>query len=156
VLGVRWGEIDAEAKIWTVPASRMKAKREHVVPLSEAAMSLLASLLPSTGGNKNNYVFPGANKGKPLSDMAMLELLRGTAGNGYTVHGFRSTFRDWAGEETEFERETVEFAYAHSIPNKTEAAYRRYRALKKRTLLMEAWSNFCAGRKSDNVVPMTA
>jgi integrase len=152
VTGAVWREIDMEAKTWTVPANRMKAAMEHVVPLSDAAISLLSGL---TRGGDSQYVFPGANKGKPLSSMAMLELLRGTAGNGYTVHGFRSTFRDWAGDQTPFDRETIEHALAHKLPDKVEAAYRRSTALKKRRLLMQAWAGYCDGKvEADNVVKM--
>ena len=99
------------------------------------------------------YVFPGAVEGKPLSDMALMQLLRGMDGNGFTVHGFRSTFRDWAGDDTSrFERETIEHALAHQLPDKVEAAYRRGTALKKRTLLMQAWANYCDGVElADNV-----
>jgi integrase len=156
VLGARWGEIDPDAKTWTVPACRMKLKKEHIVPLSNAAVALLSGL--KSNRDPDSYVFPGANEGKPLSNMAMLQLMRGTAGNGYTVHGtVRSGLRDWAGEETDHEHETIEFALAHVIPNKTEAAYRRYRALGKRTRLMEDWANYLGKittAESTNVVKL--
>ena len=100
-------------------------------------------------------MFPGAHRGKPLSNMAMLELLRGTAGNGYTVHGFRSTFRDWAGDQTSFDRETIEFALAHKLPDKVEASYRRVLPYRSDRLLMEAWAGYCDGAaQADNVVKM--
>ena len=99
------------------------------------------------------YIFPGAVEGKPLSDMALMQLLRGMDANGYKVHGFRSAFRDWAGEETDFDNETIEFALAHGIPDSTKAAYRRYRSLNKRRLLMQSWANYCEGAElADNVI----
>ncbi len=137
VRGAMWSEIDLDAKTWTVPAKRMKLHREHVVPLSKRAVALLKTL-PRLG----DYVFPGAVEGKPLSDMALMQMLRGMDANGYKVHGFRSSFRDWAGEETEFENETIEFALAHGIPDTVQSSYRRYRALKKRSLLMQQWANY--------------
>ena len=147
VRGATWQEVDLDKALWTIPGERMKAGKEHVVPLSKPAVALLKAL-PRIG----DYVFPGAVEGKPLSDMALMQLLRGMDANGYKVHGFRSTFRDWAGEKTEFENETIEFALAHSIPDSTKAAYRRYRSLEKRALLMQAWANYCDGAElADNV-----
>ena len=103
----------------------------------------------------NDHVFVGARKGKGLSNMAMLELLRGIDGNGLTVHGFRSTFRDWAGEQTNFPREIAEAALAHVLPDKTEAAYRRGDALEKRRRLMTAWAGYCEKPSgSGDVIPM--
>jgi integrase len=130
-IGMRWDEV--EGNVWTIRASRMKASRPHRVPLSDRAMAILASI-PRNG---SAMVFP-------LSNMAMLELLKGMNGNGYTVHGFRSTFRDWAGDQTSFAREVIEHALAHNLPNKVEASYRRSDALEKRRWLMEAWSKFCS------------
>ncbi len=137
IRGAKWNEIDLDKKLWVVPGERMKLNKEHTVPLSEQAVALLKAL-PHVG----DYVFPGAVEGKPLSDMALMQLLRGMDANGYKVHGFRSAFRDWAGDETDFENETIEFALAHSIPDSTKAAYRRYRALNKRALLMQAWCDY--------------
>jgi integrase len=137
VIGATWDEIDLEAKTWTVPADRMKAKIEHVVPLSERAVAILESLRYVAD---SPHVF---GKGKPLSNMALLELLKGMAGNGYTVHGFRSSFSDWAGDKTAHAHEVIEFALAHGIPNKATAAYRRYRAIEKRRALMEDWAAYC-------------
>jgi integrase len=134
-----WAEIDLKAGTWTIPASRMKAGREHTVPLSARAVQILKHL--PRGGE---LVFPGAREGRPLSDMAMTQLLRGMDGNGFKVHGFRSTFRDWAGDRTAFDREVIEHALAHKLPNKVEAAYRRSSALEKRRRLMEAWADYCA------------
>jgi integrase len=108
-IGAAWSEIDLKAKTWTIPASRMKAGREHLIPLSDRVVSILKDM-PRTG----DYLFPGASK-DILSNMAMLELLRGLAGNGYTVHGFRSTFRDWAGDRTNFPRDVIEHALAHRV-----------------------------------------
>ena len=150
ICGATWQEVDLANSLWTIPGERMKAGREHRVPLSKQAVALLKAL-PRIG----NYIFPGAVEGKPLSDMALMQLLRGMDANGYKVHGFRSTFRDWCGDKTEFENETIEFALAHSIPDSTKPAYRRYRSLEKRALLMQAWANYCEGAEiADNVVPL--
>src|SRR5262249_52560798 len=108
---------------------------------SNRALAILKAM-PRCG----DYIFPGAKEGRPLSDMALTQLLRGLDGNGFTVHGYRSTFRDWAGERTNYGDETIEFALAHSIPDKAKAAYRRYRALDKRARLMQSWSDYCEGK----------
>ena len=139
-LGAEWSEFDLDAGVWTIPADRMKAGREHQVPLSKRALTLLKHLPREEGG----YVFPGARSKAPLSNMAMLELLRGMRDDGLTVHGFRSTFRDWAGDNTNFAREVIEHALAHRIKDKAEASYRRSAALDKRRQLMEAWSRYCS------------
>lgn len=144
-----WNEIDLDKKLWTVPAERMKAGKQHEVPLNKQAVALLKAL-----PRIEPHVFPGAVEGKPLSDMALMQLLRGMDANGYKVHGFRSSFRDWAGDETEFDNETIEFALAHGIPDSTKAAYRRYRSLRKRGLLMQQWADYCDSTEvADNVVP---
>ena len=131
-IGARWSEIDLDSGVWVIPAGRMKAKRDHRVPLSHRAVEILRGLgLPSDG-----LVFP-------LSNMAMLELLRGMAGNGYTVHGFRSAFSDWARDRTGYARDVIETALAHTIKDKSEAAYRRGDALDKRRRLMAEWSRYC-------------
>ena len=142
MIGALRPEIDVKAKTWTVPGQRTKAGREHRVPLGRRALAILKAL-PRVAGEE--HVFVGARPGRPLSNMAMLELLRGMRGNGLTVHGFRSSFRDWAGEQTTFPREVAEGALAHVIADKTEAAYRRGDALEKRRKLMEAWARYCAG-----------
>jgi len=135
----RWGEIDEEAAIWTVPASRMKAGVEHRVPLSGAALGVLATLRPE---NPTPDALVFASKGKPLSNMALLALLRRMDADA-TTHGFRSTFRDWAGEEAgHHSREIVEMALAHTIQNKAEAAYRRQTAVERRRALMADWADF--------------
>lgn len=136
VIGATWGEIDSDAETWTVPASRMKAGRDHTVPLSPRVVEILKGL-----PRVSEYVFPGASK-PHLSNMAMLKLLRGMTGNGYTVHGFRSAFRDWAGDQTHFPRDVIEHALAHLIKDKAEAAYRRSDALEKRRKLMQAWDRY--------------
>lgn len=147
VRGMKWAEVDGN--VWTIPASRMKAGREHRVPLSSAAQSVLARS-PRLG----EYVFPGTRHGSLLSDMSLTSVLRrmnsddlqwvSETGDPITVHGFRSTFRDWASESTNFPREVCEHALAHQLPDKVEAAYRRGDLIEKRKLLMEAWSTFCA------------
>lgn len=140
VLFAAWGEVDLDAAVWTVPASRMKAKVEHQVPLSDAAVRLLKALRPEKV-KPGDLIF-SAN-GKPLSNMTMASLLR-RMDVPVTVHGFRSTFRDWAGDAANFPRELAEAALAHTIQNKAERAYRRGTALAKRRKLMEAWSAFLA------------
>lgn len=148
-----WAEIDLAKQLWTVPASRMKAGREHTVPLSDRTLEILQSL-PRVG----ELVFPGAREGRPLSDMAMTQLLRGMDGNGFRVHGFRSSFRDWAGDRTAFDREVIEHALAHKLPDKVEASYRRSSAIEKRRRLMDAWAGYCTtppvGAGGDVVVPL--
>jgi integrase len=126
--------------VWTVSPERMKSKREHRVPLSKRALEILRDLPRDSSG----FAFPGAVAGKPISNMAMLELLKGMNGGGLTVHGFRSTFSDWARERTNYPRDVVEMALAHAIKDKSEAAYRRGDALPKRARLMQAWADYCA------------
>lgn len=156
VIGARWPEIDTAAKVWTVPASRMKAGREHRVPLSDRAIELLTALPRE---DDNNHIFIGARKGAGLSNMAMLELVKGA---GVTVHGFRSTFRDWAAETTAYPNHVVEMALAHLIGDKVEAAYRRGDLFEKRRRLMRDWATYCAktpkavAKTRDNVVAMRA
>lgn len=150
VIAAQWSEIDMVAKTWTVPSERMKAKREHRVPLSDETMRLLRKL-PRL--NDNPYLFASVND-KPLSAMAMLQFMRkrgyGLEGkNGNAVpHGFRSTFRDWASEVSGFPREAAEMALAHTIENKVEAAYRRGDLFEKRIQLMQFWSSFVASEIS--------
>jgi integrase len=132
-------ELNLDENIWHVPAARMKASVEHRVPLSDRARSIVAAL-PRIEGT--HYVFPGARQGRPLSRMAMLELLRGLR-PGLTVHGFRSAFRDWAAEDTEFASEVVEMALAHTIESEVERAYRRGDLFQKRRALMDAWAAYC-------------
>jgi integrase len=136
VRGATWPEIDFETKLWTVPGSRMKTGRDHRVPLSDRAVAILQQVKPLGG----DLVFPGS-RGKPMSDMALAMTLRRMNVNA-TAHGFRSSFRDWAGDQTTFQREVIEAALAHVIGDKAEQAYRRGDALEKRRSLMTAWGRF--------------
>jgi len=140
VLGATWGEIDEAAGTWTIPAERMKAGREHTVPLSDMAVMELSKMRSI---RMNDYIFPGERNSRP-AESVMLVVLR-KLGVSATVHGLRSSFRDWAGDETPFPREVVEAALAHAVENKTEAAYRRGTALEKRRELMQAWSAYLSG-----------
>jgi integrase len=154
VLGARTNEIDVTAKIWTVPAGRMKAGREHRVPLSERALLVLDEMkaLRPAGEAQDEaaaFVFPGAKRGKPLSNMAFLMLLRRMGRDVLTAHGFRSTFRDWAAESTGFPAEVAEMALAHTVGDKVEAAYRRGDLFEKRRRLMAAWAAFCVATGPD-------
>ena len=149
----RWEELDLEAARWTIPATRIKAGKTHQIPLSEPVLALLRRLQRCRVGE---YVFPGLRHGKPLSNMAMLQLLN-RMGRRYaiTTHGFRSTFRDWAAEQTAHPGEVVEMALAHAIENKVEAAYRRGDLFEKRRVLMRDWSRYCDGKPArDTVVPL--
>jgi integrase len=153
VLGARWDEVGLEAKVWTVPASRMKGGREHRVPLSRAAVALLKNMQTV---HPNDLVFPGDRRGKPLSNMSMLMTLRRMGRNDLTAHGFRSTFRDWAAECTNFSREVAEAALAHVIGDRVEAAYRRGDLFEKRRRLMDAWATYCQATCNNDgrVVPL--
>ena len=149
VLGATWGELDLGAKVWTVPGSRMKGGREHRVPLSAPALAVLAGMAKLQGGSEPAaHVFPGGNPGKPLSAMAMTMVLRRMKRADMTVHGFRSTFRDWTAEQTGVAREVAEAALAHATGDKVEAAYLRSDFFEKRRKLMEAWAGYC-GRAAD-------
>ena len=159
VLLAQWSEIDLEAAVWTIPASRMKAKREHRVPLSEAATGLLGRL-PRVPDNP--YVFPGARRGKPLSNMALLMVMRGMGyGAGgergdYVPHGFRSSFRDWAGEVSSFPNHVCEMALAHTIESRAEAAYRRGDLFLKRRSMMAEWAHWCSKGGADAPIDLRA
>lgn len=150
VIGATWAEIDRKAKVWTIPAARMKAGKEHRVPLTDRALAILDE---ADKIRTSEFVFPGGRKGKPLSNMAMATLLKDRMKRAdITVHGFRSAFRDWAGECTAFPREIAEAALAHTVGDATERAYRRGDALAKRRKLMEAWAGFVTMAKTgDNV-----
>lgn len=141
VIGATWDEIDLAERTWAVPADRMKGGREHRVPLSDRAVEILEGF--RVLGDR--YVFPGGKRGRPLSNMAMLELLKRMDRPDLTVHGFRSTFRDWAAETTHFPNEMVEMALAHIIENRVEAAYRRGDLFQKRRELMDTWAVYCGG-----------
>jgi integrase len=157
VLGARWREIDLAENAWTIPAVRMKAKKEHRVPLSAAALEILLAMKPLATGS-DSFVFPGRVKGAPLSQMALLMLLRrlnavddgqpvpwvdGRTGEPITAHGFRSAFRDWCGEATSFATDLAEAALAHTVRDKVVAAYARGDLFDKRRELMGAWGAFC-------------
>jgi integrase len=140
VIGARWEEINLAEKLWTVPGERMKAGKEHRVPLSAPALAILEDLAKVREGE---FVFPGARHGRPISNMAMLMTLRRMKRDDVTAHGFRSCFRDWAAERTTFPAEVAEMALAHSVGDKVEAAYRRGDLFQKRRQLAEAWGKFC-------------
>lgn len=141
VTGARWSEISFKDKLWTIPAERMKADREHRVPLSPQAMAILQSLKPEKI-EPTNFIFAGA-RGGALSNMAFLACLKRMERTDITPHGMRSTFRDWVSERTDFSGEVAEMALSHVIPSKVESAYRRGDLLAKRRTLMEAWGTFC-------------
>ncbi len=157
VLQATWSEVDMEAATWLIPASRTKTRQAHQVPLSEAAMAVLERV-PRVAGNP--YIFPGARHGRPLSNMALLQVMRGL---GYGVsgergdavpHGFRSAFRDWSGEVSHYPRDVCEMALGHAIENKVEAAYRRGALLAKRRNMMQDWSAWCGRGAVNNVVEL--
>ena len=141
VIGARWDELDIEAATWTVPAARMKMKKEHRVPLTPRAVQLLQSMAET---RQNEFVFPSRIVGKAVSNMAMIALLKRMNRLDITVHGFRSTFRDWAAAETNVPREIAEAALAHDIKSKVEKSYQRGDLFDKRRALMEMWANYCA------------
>src|SRR5262249_47218056 len=144
-----WKEIDLNERIWVVPASRMKGGREHRIPLSSAAMGVLSRL--DDQGDRERVLFASRNK-RPLSNMALLMLVRRMRSENLTVHGFRSTFRDWAAERTNFQREVAEAALAHVLGDKVEAAYLRSDLFDKRRRLMDAWGEFATARALSPVV----
>ncbi|MFP6559455.1 tyrosine-type recombinase/integrase [Paraburkholderia sp. B3] len=143
VIGARRGEFDLEAGMWTVPAERMKAQRAHRVPLSAASLDLVRRLLNDTD---DELLFPGGKKDRSLSNMAMLTVLRRMNCTGLTVHGFRSTFRDWAAECTTYPNEMAEMALAHTVDDKVEAAYRRGDMFQRRRQMMDDWATWCEGQ----------
>jgi integrase len=136
-------EIDKNAKVWTVPADRMKEGREHRVPLTDRVLEIIEEMDRHNAGAA--YLFPGREHNKPLSDMALAMALYRLDDAGHTVHGFRSSFRDWVGDVTHFPREIAEAALSHAVGDETEQAYRRGDALAKRREMMDAWAQFCAG-----------
>jgi integrase len=148
-LGATWSEIDFDGKVWTIPAKRMKAGKEHRVPLSSRVVEIVRSMKELAGQNvpADAFVFPGARRGRPLSNMAFLMLLRRMRRDHLTAHGFRSTFRDWAAERTSYPSEVAEMALAHSVSDKVEAAYRRGDLFEKRRRLMDEWAKYsCMAR----------
>lgn len=155
-IGARWSEINLDEAVWTVPAARMKGGREHRVPLSSQALMLLRSLQDKRGtSNADGWVFSPDSQ-NPLSNMGMLMMLRRMKREDLTVHGFRSSFRDWAAERTSFGGEVAEAALAHAISNKVEAAYRRGDLFNKRRRLMQAWADFCCTTTPAKIVYLHA
>lgn len=140
-----WDEIDND--LWTIPSERMKAKKEHVVPLSAAAVAVLDTARKLRKGKKGEPIFPGM-RDQPLSDMTLTKVLRTAIAGDWTVHGFRSSFRDWAAEKTSFPREVAETALAHTNPDKTEASYRRTNYLDKRRDMMQQWADYVVTAQS--------
>jgi integrase len=151
VRGARWCEFDVKGKVWTIPATRMKAKRQHAVPLSDSVLALLKTIF-----RESEFVFIGTNA-RPLSDMSLTTVIRRmnkgekltwVDGNdlGITVHGFRSTFRMWVAETTNYPREVAEHALAHQLPDTVERAYQRGTQYAKRVALMNDWANHCQGK----------
>jgi len=150
VVGARWEEFDLENAMWTVPVSRMKAGRQHRVPLSQRALGIIQVMHEHRNGD---FVFPSTrHPGKFLAVRTLWRLLRGMQISDATVHGFRSAFRDWAAECTNFPSEVCEAALAHSVANKVEAAYRRGDLFEKRRKLMEAWAMYCVTPKTGKVL----
>ncbi|MBY8337931.1 integrase arm-type DNA-binding domain-containing protein [Alteriqipengyuania sp. NZ-12B] len=145
-----WSEIDLDAATWAIPAERMKAGREHVVPLSPEAVALFERVKAHRRGD-SDLVFPGQRRGKPLSDMTLTKVMR-DMGRDEVPHGFRSTFRDWVAEQTHWPAELAEAALAHVVGDKTVAAYQRGSMLEKRRELMAAWAAYCEGASGGNVV----
>lgn len=154
-----WSEIDLKQKLWRIPAARMKADKEHTVPLSERAVEVLLEARARIGGDSapSGLAFPGQKPGKPLSDATLRAVLKRMKLDHVTVHGFRSGFRDWCGNETSFPRELAEESLAHSLGS-VEAAYRRGQAIERRRVLMTAWGVYCTGNESalegTKVVPL--
>lgn len=152
VRGATWSEVDIEARTWTIPGGRMKAEKEHRVPLSDDVLAVLTRMQECRLGE---YIFPGMKEGKPLSDMSLTAVMRRMERGKLTTHGFRSCFRDWAAESTSYASQVVEMCLAHAIGSKVEAAYRRGDLFDKRTRLMTEWAKFCAVPiPSGAVVPM--
>jgi integrase len=152
VIGATWSEIDLKGRLWTIPGERMKAGREHRVPLTDRALAIVEEVLELREGD---FVFPGGRAGRPLSGMAFLMLLRRMGRGELTAHGFRSTFADWHAERTGFPAEVREMALAHVVGDKVEAAYRRGDLFQKRRQLAAAWARFCASPPvGDNIVPL--
>lgn len=146
VRGALWSEIDLTERTWTIPAERMKADVEHIVPLSDAALDVLKRARVHKE-DSNDLVFPGTRHGKPMSDMTLTKICR-DAEIDAVPHGFRSSFRDWVSEETDFDRDVAEMALAHTIANPVEAAYRRGKLLQKRRKLMNLWADYCVVTRS--------
>ncbi|KCZ85082.1 phage integrase [Hyphomonas adhaerens MHS-3] len=149
--GARWSEFDLDARLWTLPPERMKAGKEHRIPLSDPAMALIEQLLEV---RCSDFVFPSFGGDKHISETAVRNLMTRMQADAFTIHGFRSSFRDWAGEKTSFHRDVAEMALAHAVGDQTERAYRRGDALDKRRDLMNAWATFCRGETEEKVVSL--
>ncbi len=147
VRGAQWSEIDTEEGLWIIPADRTKSEREHRVPLSDEALTVLERVR----GLAPDFVFPDQKHGRPMPDGALLRGLKRMGREGNTIHGFRSCFRDWASERGGMPREIAELSLAHEVGNATERAYRRSDLLEKRRTLMERWARFCSARSADVV-----
>jgi integrase len=160
VIGARWNEIDLLDKTWTLPATRMKARREHRVPLSARAFAILAEMQAARHGDASDaFAFPGRKPGTSLSNMAFLMLLRRMGRGDLTAHGFRATFKTWASERTSVQNQIVEASLAHVIGDKVEQAYRRGDLFEKRRRLMQQWAAFCTAapaQEAQNVTPLRA
>lgn len=150
-IGARWSEIDLAARLWTIPAERMKGGREHRVPLSDAAVAVVEQMAAI---RHSDFVFPGMREGRPLSPMSLVMTLPRLGRTGLTVHGFRSAFADWAAEQTSFQHEVREMALAHKVGDAVVQAYRRTDQFQKRRELAEAWSRYCSAPAEDNVTPI--
>jgi integrase len=153
-IGATWQEIDLQAALWIIPAARMKSGREHRVPLSDTTLAVLTNLARSRDDQAGGWIFPGMRRGQPLSNMAMLVLLRRMGRGDLTTHGFRSCFRDWAAE-TGQPADIAEASLAHTVGDKTVAAYQGGDLLDRRRALMNGWAQYCSRPEAtDNVVPM--
>jgi integrase len=161
-IGGKWGEINWTDKVWIIPGARMKGRKEHRVPLCDRALAILKEIRPADHSSMSNeqFIFSKAKHGRPLSNMAYLMLLRRMGRADLTVHGFRSSFRDWAAERTNFPSEVAEMALAHAVGSKVEAAYRRGDLFEKRRRLMQQWATFCTAAPvqewRSNVTPLRA
>ena len=153
-IGARWKEIDLNGALWVIPADRMKIPREHRIPLSSAAMDILRGLEGERRGEA--FVFTGRRPNGQLSNMALLMTLKRMDRADITTHGFRSTFRDWAAERTDFPAEVAEAALAHAVADKVEAAYRRGDLFDKRRVLMQAWGDYCTSKDELSAAPGVA
>jgi integrase len=156
VLGARWSELalELETPTWTVPASRMKTKKEHTIPLSKQAVALVRSLPKDSQGDEDRFVFIGTTAGAPLGNLAMFRVLKSLAPEA-TVHGFRSSFRDWAEEQSPFPAIVSELSLSHSVGNAVEKAYRRTQLLTQRAQQLQAWANFLyTPSAADNVTQL--
>jgi integrase len=153
VIGARWDEIDTGARMWTIPGPRMKAGKEHRVPLTKAAMAIVEAM---TSLRQGDFIFPGGKARRPLSNMALLMTLRRMGRDDLTAHGFRSTFSDWCAERTAYPSEVREMALAHTVSDKVEAAYRRGDLFEKRRMVMADWAAYCASTVRAVVLPLRA